>query len=185
MTGWGVYYPLSFNYTDMEKDNKYNLTPEEMFALDSWLINQQTVMAYVISRRKEPKADPGNIPKLANRWLSRPNVQEYINERNGTVYEKTHNENNPVVGSMRTKEQIITAMELELPATKGKARTDLLMKLADLQAIKNEIVTPPEQRVLFYLPLHQCDKCPYTNNLAKTNRHVFGDAEEINLVGKE
>jgi len=167
----------------MEKDNKYNLTPEEMFALDSWLINQQTVMAYVISRRKEPKADPENIPKLAARWLNKPNVQDYLNERNGSVYAITHDEANPVVGTMRTKEQIVTALELELPQAKGKARTDLLMKLADLNAVKSETVTPEEQRVMFYLPLHPCDSCPNKKNLVKMNRHVFGDDGEINVIG--
>lgn len=58
------------------------------------------------------------------------------------------------------KEDIIAALSEEAKNLHGKERVDALIKLADLQRMKNEETKEEERHVLFYLPMANCENCP-------------------------
>ncbi len=73
------------------------------------------------------------------------------------------------VGLFRTKDAILAALESEIPGLRGKERTEVLLKIADLQRMKQEENKEEEQRVHYYLPL-KCELCPLKKKEGKTKR---------------
>lgn len=62
-------------------------------------------------------------------------------------------------GRYRTKDEVIEALASTVDTLHGKDRADVLMKLADLQRMKQEEVVEEDNTVHFYLPVtcHMCD----------------------------
>lgn len=58
------------------------------------------------------------------------------------------------------KENIIQALSEEAKNLKGKERVDALIKLADLQRMKQEEIKEEKRQTMFYLPLSNCGQCP-------------------------
>lgn len=63
----------------------------------------------------------------------------------------------------RSKEYIIDQLAATLTQLRGKDRADVLMKIADLQRMKNEEIKEEEKLTHFYLPI----ACPKTCKLFK------------------
>lgn len=67
----------------------------------------------------------------------------------------------------KSKDYIILQLSQSLKFATGKDRADILMKIADLQRMKNEETKQEEEKVHYYLPLPVCQNCQYKNNLIK------------------
>ena len=64
------------------------LTDKEKFCLDAYIVNGDTDMAYTLSRQKPPTATE-NLHRLALRWLRRPEVKAYLEERRAVIYTRS------------------------------------------------------------------------------------------------
>jgi len=58
------------------------------------------------------------------------------------------------------KEDIIAALSEEAKNLHGKERVDALIKLADLQRMKQEEVKEEKRQTMFFLPMSNCGNCP-------------------------
>lgn len=71
----------------------------------------------------------------------------------------------------RDKDSILTALEQEVQTAKGKERADILLRIADLQRMKQEENKEEEKRIHYYLPI-KCSLCQlYTDWLAEKNNN--------------
>lgn len=69
------------------------------------------------------------------------------------------------VKRLRDKDSILRELEREAATAKGKIRADILIRIADLQRMKDEESKEKEERVHYYLPLPICKDCQFKNNL--------------------
>lgn len=135
------------------------LSEKEMFCLDAWMSNGNSVMAYLLSRNNPPKTDNAvNLSKMASRWLNDPRVTEYINSRRSVDYSKAEE----VVSDKgnRSRADAVEELNALISATKDpKIKGDLLLKLADLNKWKqSEDIAAEDKRITFYIPLW-VDRC--------------------------
>lgn len=135
------------------------LSEKEMFCLDAWMSNGNSVMAYLLSRNNPPKTDNAvNLSKMASRWLNDPRVKEYIENRRRADYSKAEE----VVSDKGNRSRADAVEELNAlisATTDPKTKGDLLLKLADLQKWKQaEDIAAEDKRVTFYIPL-AVDRC--------------------------
>ena len=86
-------------------------------------------------------------------------VAEYLATRRTELNGRKDSARENARGSYRTKEEVLDALIAELPYVSGKDRADLLMKIADLQRMKQEENIAEDNTVHFYLPVtcHMCD----------------------------
>lgn len=154
------------------KQQKNNLTPEEMFCLDSYLVSGDVDMAYRLSRKRPDKEDAPTFHRQALRWLREENVQKYLDERKAVTFHRSKDAE--TIGKFRDKDTILSALEAEMPTLKGKDRLDCLMRIADLLQMKKEETKDEEDTVHFYLPLAICKDCP---NRGKINREGWQTQE--------
>jgi len=153
---------------------KDTLTPREMFCLDAFAVNQNADLAYLLSRKNEPKASETNLHRLAMRWLRQPPVKAYLTERRAAIYtrlEKTEDMNQDDVKSLveryKDKDFIIAELIKAASDLDGKEKADVLNRIADLQQMKKEELKKEDERVHFYLPLSVCKDCPNKNKLVE------------------
>lgn len=135
------------------------MTKKEEFCLDAYLINKDADMAYLMSRSKETSTNDAEIiHKMALRWLRRDDVQKYLKDRQSIFL----NDANDMDGvGLRNKDDIVRELNVLASATKDpKQKTEILLKLADLQQMKKEKVANEEMRLKYYLPL-RCEICPW------------------------
>lgn len=82
-------------------------------------------------------------------------IKELSGEKNSQVRQRQHD--------LRSKDGMLDALEEQLGATDdAKQKTDILMKIADLQRMKQEENIEKERQVHYYLPL-RCEVCPFKN----------------------
>lgn len=134
------------------------LTEKEMFCLDAWMSNGNSVMAYLLSRNNPPKTDrPEMIAKMASRWLNDPRVTEYINSRRSVDYSKAEE----VVSDKGNRTRADTEAEINalISSVKDpKIKGDLLLKLAEFNKWKQMEQTEEKKAVNFWIPLSY-DRC--------------------------
>lgn len=143
------------------------LTEIEKFCLDSYIVNHNADMAYLLSRPKASNAKPDIQHRLAMRWLRSKPVKEYVDKQSMAFF--TQDKTSKLIGRFRSKDSVLSALEAELPVLRGKDRLDALVKIADLQQLKRTEEKPDEERVHFYLPMPMCENCP--------NRHFLGNSK--------
>lgn len=80
----------------------------------------------------------------------------------------------------RTKDEVIEALASTVDTLHGKDRADVLMKLADLQRMKQEEVVEEDNTVHFYLPVtcHMCDLYNKEKKRLERLRRKPGQPEE-------
>jgi hypothetical protein len=151
---------------------KDSLTKEERFCLDSYAINGDIDLAYLLSRKNEPKANEVNLHRLAMRWLRQPPVKNYLAERKAAIYtrmEKPSDMDQDDVKSLveryKDKDFIIAELIKAASDLDGREKADVLNRIADLQQMKKEEQKKEDERVHFYLPLQVCKDCPNKNKL--------------------
>lgn len=135
------------------------MTKKEEFCLDAYLINKDADMAYLMSRSKETSTNDAEIiHKMALRWLRRDDVQKYLKDRQSIFL----NDANDMDGvGLRNKDDIVRELNVLASASKDpKQKTEILLKLADLQQMKKEKSVDEEPRLTYYLPL-RCEICPW------------------------
>lgn len=141
----------------MNKKDKNRLTDIEKFCLDAWMTNKNADLAYTLSRGKPITATPENLHRLALRWLRSDHVREYIEERGAIIISEGAAEGQP---KNRAKEDIVKELNILANSCKdAKQRTEILLKLADLQRMKDEPNKEVEPELVhFYVPI-QCHNC--------------------------
>lgn len=149
------------------------LTEKEKFCLDSFLVNGNADMAYTLSREKPPTATD-NLHRLALRWLRKPEVKTYIEERRAVIYNRSEKVSDmekedlkELVDLYKDKDYIIAELVKTQAGLSGKEKADILNRIADLQQMKKEENKIDEDRVHFYLPLPTCDNCPNKGKLVE------------------
>lgn len=136
------------------------LTMEEKFCLDAYLLNGDVDKAYTLSRRNRIKTDNQEIiHRMALRWLRSEFVKKYLNERNILLQDRASDDYKPKSGR-RDKDAIVSELNILADATKDpKQKTEILMKLADLQQMKRDTTKEEEDNTIhYYLPLN-CRNC--------------------------
>ncbi|MEA5082070.1 MAG: hypothetical protein VB024_10680 [Dysgonamonadaceae bacterium] len=150
----------------MTKKTKASISEKEAYLLDAYLVNKDVDMFYYLLRGEKSKATDDNLHRQALRYVRTPAVMEYLKERRAVIFSET--QKSETVGRFRDKDTVLSALEAEIPFVKGKERAEILLKIADLQQMKQESnKEPEEERVHFYLPLHICKDCPNKGNLVK------------------
>jgi hypothetical protein len=149
------------------------LTEKEKFCLDSFLVNGDADMAYTLSREKPPTATE-NLHRLALRWLRKPEVKAYLEERRAVIYSRSEKVSDmekedviDLVEKYKSKDYIIAELVKAQMGLQGKEKSDILTRIADLQRMKQDENKIDEDRVHFYLPLPLCDTCPNKGNLVE------------------
>lgn len=106
------------------------------------------------------QADDNKAQSLLNKlFAERPQLNAYIADlRNGRVINACGAQRKR---DLRSKSGVLDALEEEANNTAdAKQRADIIMKIADLQRMKNDEDKERESLVHYYLPL-RCDVCPY------------------------
>jgi hypothetical protein len=153
---------------------KDSLATREKFCLDAYVVNGDADLAYLLSRKNEPKANEVNLHRLAMRWLRQPPVKAYVAERKAAIFtrmEKTSDMDQDDVKSLveryKDKDFIIAELIKAAADLDGKEKADVLNRIADLQQMKKEELKKEDERVHFYLPLSVCKDCPNKNKLVE------------------
>lgn len=153
------------------------LTKEERFVLDAYIVSKESltdklVLAYSLSRKREPTKNYASLEQQMYRWLKKPSVQYYIEDREaelfgaGKVKRNIEGEN---VNVLRSKDETLEELNfLASQTTDAKLKAELLMKIADLQNWKKEQQTEENNQVKYYLPL-KCSQCKLYNTAKMTN----------------
>lgn len=140
------------------------LTERERFCIDAYLFNPQNIdIAYVMSRNGGYQGSQENLHRLALRWLRDPDVKAYVEEKRIVIAGKVEKKSSmPEQGANvnRDKDDVVRELNLLADQTKDpKQKTEILMRLADLQQMKKDPVEDEEDTTVhYYLPLscHQC-----------------------------
>lgn len=140
----------------MNKKDKNRLTDIERFCLDGWLMNHNADLAYMLSRDKPITATPENVHRLALRWLRTDYVKEYLEERGAIAIAQAETDEQT---TNRRKSDIVRELNiLANSCNDPKQRTEILLKLADLQKMKDDVTKDDVELVHFYVPI-QCYNC--------------------------
>lgn len=128
------------------------LTKEAQFCLLGWLASGDSVTAYRLAHNSQ-SGDPLNLQKMASRWLNRPEVKEFCEARRKANYQAAKEEH-ATASDNRTRGDAVAELNLLISSTDDpKLRSDLLLKLADLQRWKTAEQATEDRRVIFYIPM--------------------------------
>lgn len=149
------------------------LSDKEKFCLDAYIVNGEADMTYTLSREKPPTATE-NLHRLALRWLRRPEIKTYLEERRAVIYTRSEKVSDmekedlkQIVDAYKDKDYIIAELVKTQAGLSGKEKADILNRIADLQQMKKEENKIDEERVHFYLPLPTCDDCQFKGKLVE------------------
>lgn len=138
---------------------KYNLTVKDVFLAELIALGYPRDVAF----REVMNYTFTDCGIACDMYITkRPSVAKYIAVlKNGTKKSST---DNTVIAdgayNLRTKDGVLAAMEEEANRTQDpKQRADIILKIADLQKMKNEDDKEQKKLVHYYLPL-RCERCP-------------------------
>lgn len=139
---------------------KEALTKIERFCLDAYTVNQDADTAYLLSRRNTSTAeDPDIIHRMALRWLRSQPVKEYLIGRGAIAIHRGETCVSDESPRNRDKAAIVEELNTLANITKDpKQKTEILMKLADLQQMKKDKTDEEDNTIHYYLPL-SCQNC--------------------------
>ena len=152
------------------------MTDKEKFCLDAYIVNGDADIAYTLSREKPPTATE-NLHRLALRWLRKPEVKAYLEERRAVIYSRSEKVSDmekedikQLVDAYKDKDYIIAELVKAQAGLSGKEKADILNRIADLQQMKKNEEKKEDERVHFYLPLPTCEDCPNKGKLVEERR---------------
>lgn len=152
------------------------LTEKEKFCLDAVIFDPQNIdIAYVMSRNGGYQGSQENLHRLALRWLRDPDVKAYVEEKRVIIADKVEKKSSmPEQGANVNRDKDDVVRELNLLADQAKdpkLKSELLLRLADLQQMKKDPVDETEDNTVhYYLPL-TCHKCSlYIANKRKAEK---------------
>lgn len=139
---------------------KKGLNDAEKFCLAGYSVTNNVDLAYRLARGGMKNASPESFHRMALRWLRSPMAQEYLAGLSSKGFQSKVNEQ----GKDRSKEDIIRELNvLATQTTDPKERTAILMKLADLQNMKEDVAkTEKDNRIHYFLPVkypRNCREC--------------------------
>lgn len=143
---------------------KKGLTDKEKFCLCGYFITHDADTAYLLARGGKKNANDTSLHRMALRWVRNPMAQEYLKTIAPTGFQSLGDTQN------RDKEAIITELNTLANQSKDpKERTQILMKLADLQNMKEESANDEETEspIKYVLPVRYPTSC--NNCLLKLN----------------
>lgn len=153
---------------------KQNLTPIEKFCLAGYHITKDADLAWKLSRPNEPTATPENVHRLALRWLRGKEQKKYLESLSATALNEANNSGE----SIRDKSDIVKELNALATSTHDpKLRAEILMKVADLERMKDEVSDEEEKekQIHFYIPVsypRNCGECLlWQNGKAKGQRN--------------
>lgn len=114
-------------------------------------------MAYQLARGGKKNASDKSLHRMALRWVRTPQAQDYLKSLSATGFCSMSDQQD----TDRDKEDIIHELNILASQTKEpKLRAEILMRLADLQRMKD---APTEQedtpKVHYHLPVHYPHSC--------------------------
>lgn len=133
------------------------LSDLERFSLIGFLYTNDRVNAYLASRGKKLTANKNSLNVQSSRWVNSPECQAFLEierSRRFTAIEQSTDES-----EVRSKDDVIR--ELNLLAnqeTEPRRKSEILMKLADLQQMKKQEEDSDDSQIRYYMPL-KCSKC--------------------------
>ena len=133
------------------------LDNKDTFALDAYIANPNNLDEAYKYTHPGTKASDTNVHRLALLWIKSKEVARYV-----AVHQPMNAGKATVNVKIRSKDDIITELnEIANNTPDTKKRAEILMKIADLQQMKQEQIGETEdERIHFYLPL-KCWDCPY------------------------
>jgi hypothetical protein len=132
---------------------KKGLNEIERFCLAGFFITHDADMAYKLSRKQKPCATDDNIHRLALRWVRCDDAKKYLDELAAVNIQKVEKNNN----ENRDKAAIIRELNTLASSTHdAKLRAELLMRLADLERMKDKESeeSKAENLIHYYLPVN-------------------------------
>lgn len=143
------------------------LTDLEKFALIGWIYTKDTKNAYEASRKMKLTCTPESLVAQSSKWLNLPKCQAFIEVEQARRFKAVELDSSE--NGTRSREDVIR--ELNLLAnqeTEPKRKSEILMKLADLEQMKKTEDAPESEQIKYYLPL-KCSQCVLYKN-AKNNK---------------
>lgn len=135
---------------------KVGLSETEKVCLAGYYLTHDVDTAYRLSREGKPMTDKADIVhKMALRWARSNSAKEYLSGLVNAGINKSAEIKN------RSKSDIVKELnQLANKASDPKQRTDILLKLADFERMKEEKPTSEEdKRIIYYLPAKYPTKC--------------------------
>lgn len=140
-----------------KKRGKQGLTDLEKFCLSGYFHTKNADLAYKLMRGEDIKAEEHNVHRMALRWLRTPLAQDYLKALQGAALASSEDTTN------RSKNDVISELNtLANQVKEPKERATILMKLADLQNMKDEPTEQEkeqEQKIFYHLPVHYPTSC--------------------------
>jgi hypothetical protein len=151
---------------------KTELSRVEMNALAGYTILNDVDAAYMCVNN-DSKADEKTFHKMALRWLRDERCKAFIESQRVLLQDKARKEladkakkNMDSKDDLTDKSNVIKELQILYRSEhNAKAKSDILMKIADLERMKQEKPVQEEDRVHYYMPHSECEKCPHAHLL--------------------
>ena len=147
---------------------KKELSPIEKVALCGYLLTNDIDSSYKCIH-KDSKASIEIQHRMALRWLRDPKCTAFLSQQRTLLEKKAREEleraikENPHGKDLTDKGNVIQELQILYSAeTNAKVKADILMKIADLERMKQETPKEQEELVHFYLPRPECEGCPFS-----------------------
>jgi hypothetical protein len=148
---------------------KKELSQIEKTALAGYMIVGDEDAAYQCVN-PDSKSDKIIFHRMSLRWLRDKRCVSFMNDQRTLMQARARKElekqikSNPSGKDLTNKGNVIEELQVLYNAeTNAKAKSDILMKIADLERMKQETPKEEEERVHYYLPRKECENCPYTH----------------------
>jgi hypothetical protein len=154
---------------------KKKLTPVEMTALAGYMILNDVDAAYRCVNDSE--SDGEIFHRMALRWVRRDLSVQFMKEQQTLMESKARKDLEDNIARQKDgstsddndltdKANVIRELQVLYKAEQNpKQKSEILMKIADLERMKNESTKEQEKLVHFYIPLRECKHCPHYSEL--------------------
>ena len=133
------------------------LSDLERFALIGYLYTNDRINAYIASRGKKLTANKSSLNVQSSRWINSPECQSFLEVERARRF--TAIEQSTTDTDTRSKDDVIRELNLlATQETEPRRKSEILMKIADLQQMKQQADELEESKITYYMPL-KCSKC--------------------------
>lgn len=138
------------------------LSDLERFCLIGYIYTKDATSAYIASRGKKLTASPKSLTVQVSRWLNSPEVQAFIEVERSRRFAAISLES--VDTDNRSKDDVIRDLNiLATQESEPRRKSEILMKIADLQQMKKQEESDKESLVKYFMPL-KCNQCVLYKN---------------------
>jgi len=142
------------------KEEIAKLSDRERFCLDGYIMNKDKRFAFICSRRRPLKAEFGDSFNVSlSRWFNGKPVQEYIKQHEVAEVAKQFKQAADAPENEISKQELLQQLTILFRSEREtKLKSELALKIADLQSWKKQEVAEKEEQRHFYSPL-KCSTC--------------------------